>query len=156
MIESVISLVQLSSSPSSGDDLKGFVMDVDEAFYSASLFQESDVITSFDHSCLVKVHASIAPTIMSVQQISDALQQIAYRIGYQYLTATAITWYQEATVLRFVTVTTSNGFYVTGMAVTTGSKYKKLVDRFDREFGNLHGPLKPYPGGLPDWARQSI
>lgn len=152
MIESVISLVQQSCLIAAGSNISGFITDVDFAFYQSTMFKEVDITTSSDKNSLIRARALISPAAHSVQQIGDALLSICNYIGFNHFTASSIKWYREATVLRFVTAA-SETLYVTGTVVASGPKYPRLVERYDQDFGNLSGPLKPYPGGLPDWAK---
>ena len=153
MIEQVISLVQQTCSPG---ELDGYMMDMDEAFWSHSAFRKFDITSSTDPYALIRVRATIAPCVRSVQEIANAFKKINNKLGYNDFKSTSLYWYNDATVFRFVTVMSDHNVFVTGMAVASGRQYKRLVADYNTDFGDMGGRLEPYPGGLPDWALQKL
>ena len=141
MIERVVAEVARTLPPSSGDNLTGFLIDADHFFGESRALRSVEVDRSADRSSLVEVRAEVAPSVETVQDLSDALVKAWQPIAYSHFQAFAIHWYMEATVLRFVTVISDDSFYVSGTVRVAGSHYPTLVERYERDFGASHGLL---------------
>lgn len=152
MIESIIELIQKTHSPSTDENLMGFVQDMDYALWKHKAFKKCKTKRTSDPNCLIRACVKIAAKVRSVQEIADAFEKIGNEIGYNELKVISIKWYSDATVLRFVTAMHGADLFVTGTVVASGRRYPKLVESYNAEYGEWHGNLEPYPGGLPDWA----
>lgn len=137
MIEAVIQQVLASVPPSSGDNLLGFKIDANYYFEAHKAFTKTRVSQTQNPACLLDMRGEVAPHVSSLQEISTALIEVWQSLAYNDFQATACHWYQEATVLRFVTVISDNQFCVTGRMAIAGPHYPKLAQQFDQNFGLL-------------------
>lgn len=145
MIEGVIAAVRANSQPSFGDNLLGFSIDADHYVAESGVLVDVDVRTTRDAECLVDVRATVADHVQSLQEVSSALREAWTPLAYSDLQATSCIWYREATVLRFVTAMHDPGLFVTGRIIARGGPQPRLVERFLKDFGALHGPLPSLP-----------
>lgn len=137
---------------SSGDDLGGFLLDVDFAFDEVSGVTSVNCADSATSLSLVNVIVTFETGISSVQAIGDALSSGFRRLAYPSFQASSVAWYREATVLRFITAARDGNLCVTGTMIGVTEKYDRLVDAYDYSFGSMGGRLQPFPGGLPAWV----
>jgi hypothetical protein len=144
-IESVIDRLIEVGSPSSGHDLEGFVADADHAIFMSHALTDSRVRLAGDSRALLAIDTTVSATTEKLQDVSRALRDVWAELAYKSLQASAITWYREATILRFATYAEQFGMFVTGRIVASGGPYAQLVDRFERDFGKLSGPLPSLP-----------
>ena len=152
MIPELIARLRETIPPSEGDDLLGFEMDCDVFFGEGASIDNVAVTHSTDPCELLRIRVRLAPSAATLQDVSHALTTAWQNVAYSDFQATSLEWFQEATVLRFVTVISGARFFVSGCAVATGPTYASLVSAFHRDFGTLRGPLRHMPGGIPAWA----
>ena len=152
MISGVIDELVRHYTPSAGEDLKGFEIDVEAYFSDQAAF--ADIVTAItsDPRDLLRVTIALAPDTESLQQVADDLNSAWRRCAYHHFQATSLCWYRECTELRFATLMSKTGLYVTGTMIATGPQHPALVLRFERDFAELSGPLPNRSGGLPEWA----
>lgn len=141
MIEEVISSVIENMRSSSNDVSEGFFLDVDHFLEECQALQSVQVESSSDPRSLVVATAEVDPSVDSIQDLTFALKEVWAAIAYLHFEATSIQWFKEATVLRFVTVISDDNYYVTGTIRVAGPHYPLLAQRFERDFGDMHGPL---------------
>jgi hypothetical protein len=141
LIERVIADIAGRLPPSSGDNLTGFVIDADHFLGECDAFESVEVDRSTNPRSLLEIRAEVAVSVNTVQEISHALLDAWQSIAYTHFQASAVHFYKEATVLRFVTVISNDAFYVSGAVRVAGAHYPALVQRYDRDFGASHGPL---------------
>jgi hypothetical protein len=135
MIELIVQRVIEAIPPSSGDDFLGFYYDVEHYFVdSNSAFVHATAAVRDDNSCLLEMRGDIAPHISSLQEISGELHDLWRTLAYPHFQASSCKWYQEATVLRFVTVIHDDLFYVTGKVMVGGGHYAELIKKFERDY----------------------
>lgn len=135
---------------SSGDDLSGFVIDCD-AYLFHDAFSSVEVKQTDDPLSMVNATIIIKPTVPSLQEITYALQNAWAKISYNEFQATSLHWYEEATVLRFITGVPNSGLGVTGTFMAGGKNYSALVKDFRKNFSS-NTRIVPMPGGLPAWV----
>ena len=137
MIQQIVSELH----PSSGDNLTGFIIDTDHFLEESGKFKSVKVSRTKDRLCLVNAHVELSYEIRTIQYLSQLLYDAWNNIRYDHFAASACHWCKEATIFRFVTIISKNDFFVTGKITANGEPYSKLVENFDRDFGELHGPL---------------
>lgn len=152
IIEQIIAQVTAALSSSANDNLDGFLHDADYYFGSHPAFAAAKIERTPDPASLLRIKLTLTDDVATVQAVANALREVWLSILYNHFEASSITWYREATCLRFVTVVGNDLFHVTGTAYALGAGYPNLVAAFERDFGNIHGPLPGIPGGLPAWA----
>jgi hypothetical protein len=141
MIERVIDEVIRRLPPSDGDNLLGFQIDADHFLGECDALASVEVERSSDIRSLLNASAILADHVSSLHDISQALFAVWQSLYYPHFHASAIHWYREATILRFLTVISDDGYFVTGTVTVSGEQYPRLVEKFEREFGGLRGPL---------------
>lgn len=141
MIERVIADIAGRLPPSSGDNLTGFVIDADHFLGECEALESIHVDRATNPSSLLEIRAVVSASVTTVQEVSHALLDAWQSIAYTHFQASAVHFYKEATVLRFVTVISGDAFYVSGTIRVAGPHYSALVQRYDRDFGASHGPL---------------
>jgi hypothetical protein len=151
IIEQIIDQVTAALSPSDSINLSGFLQDADYYFFAHPAFAAAEIERTPDPASLVRIKLTLADDVATLQAVANALREVWHSILYNHFEACSITWYREATCLRFVTVVGNDLFHVTGTAYALGAGYTNLVAAFDRDFG-IYGPLPGVPGGLPSWA----
>jgi len=149
MIERVISDIVRNIPPSSGDNLTGFVIDADHFFAQCETLESVAVNRSPNPLSLLEIRADAVASVNTVQDLSHSLVGAWESIAYGHFQASAVHFYKEATVLRFVTVISGDAFYVSGTVHVAGPHYPNLVHRFERDFGAMHGPLSSLSKGEP-------
>lgn len=149
MIERVISDIVRSIPPSSGDNLTGFVIDADHFFGQCEALESVAVNRSPNPLSLLEIRANAAMSVDTVQDLSRSLIDAWESIAYGHFQASAVHFYKEATVLRFITVISGDAFYVSGIVHVAGPNYPNLAQRFERDFGAMHGPLSSFSRGEP-------
>ena len=152
MIPELIARLRETIPPSEGDNLLGFQMDCDVFFGEADSIDDVAVAKTTDPYELLRIRVRLGPSAATLQDVSRALTTAWQSVAYSDFQATSLEWFQEATVLRFVTVIGGARFYVSGCAIATGPTYPSLVTAFHRDFGALRGPLRHLTGGIPAWA----
>ena len=156
VIEKLISDIASRLPPSSGDDLLGFAMDVDVRFGEEEGFEDVTTQRVANPLELLRVKIVLSERMTSLQDVSQKASRAWMRVAYDRFQASSVTWFREATEIRFVTIIGGDHFFVSGRAIVTGTTYAKLVERFEETFGGVHGPIPPMPGGLPAWARGEL
>lgn len=148
MIEIVIKDVVARTPPSHGDNLTGFIMDLDHAINQSGLSDDAKIIKSGDDLSILNVPLSLPLTVNTLEKLSSALHGILADIAYTTFHAAAFTYHRDAAALRFVTAVPDSGLRVTGTIIVAGPAYVKVAGRSDRT-------LTPLPGGLPRWVPPS-
>ena len=141
MIENLIVRIAREFPASSGDNLDGFVMDADCYFSQQDAFASAQVERGVGPLSVVNISIILAESVQSLQQVARALEAAWTETRYKHFAASGITWYREATVLRFVTVVSDESYFISGTATASGPRYADLVQAFERDFGSMHGPL---------------
>ena len=141
MIEKVIKQISIELPPSAGDNLTGFIIDTEYALEESDMFKSVGASSTKDRMCLINAHVEITPAIATIQDLNALLYDAWNRLRYSYFSASACQWYKEATVFRFVTVSSKNSYFVTGKITANGALYPNLVEIFQRDFSNINGPL---------------
>jgi hypothetical protein len=149
MIEDVIRLVVARLRASTGDNLLGFLYDAEHALAEvhSAAFSSVEIFSSQEPTALVKARLVVSPIVATLQEVSQALSSAFQFVAYNHFQASALKWYREATVLRFVTVMSAD-IYVTGWLTVAGAHYPRLIEAFERDFGALHGPILTCPDDL--------
>ena len=154
MIEDVITLALQHMRIHGGDDLRGFAIDADYALAEQEAFASVLVTISDDVRSAVNGRIEIKDSIDMIQDVAQAFLQAWPEITYPEFSSFAVQRYIEGTVLRFITAVPGGELCVTGTFIATSNSYKRLVHRFNADYSKIVGPLRPMPGGLPDWAVQ--
>ena len=144
-IEHVIDRLIEVGSPSSDTSLEGFVIDADHAIFMSHALTNSRVQITGDLRVLLAIDTTVSATTEKLQDVSRALRDVWAELAYKSFQASTITWYREATILRFATYSEQFGMFVTGRIVASGGPYADLAHRFEQDFGKLHGPLPSLP-----------
>ena len=138
MIENLIDQVVSALPPSSGADLSGFTLDLDHALWKKrGTFTSAQIKRSPDPACLVEVTAVVSDSAKSLQEVKKSLLDIWRSTAYTFFQASSCIWYQEATVLRFVCISSSEKFFVSGAITASGGPYERLAKEFEQKFGPL-------------------
>lgn len=135
MIESVIQNVIASHSPSSGENLLGFEYDADHYFGLNEIFANAKVVSHDNPLCMLELRGQILEQISTIQHLHTKLDEIWQKLAYSHFQATSLKFFREATVLRFVTLISNDGFYVTGKMIAGGGHYPQLVEQYEKDFG---------------------
>lgn len=141
LIESLIADITGRIPPSAGDNLTGFVIDAEYFLDNSEAFESVHIERSKNLDSLLEIHAEVAASISSVQEIHHRLLGAWQSIAYSNFEASAVHYYREATVFRFVTVISHDAFYVSGMIRVAGPHYPTLVQRYNRNLGASLGSL---------------
>jgi hypothetical protein len=152
MIETVIAQVMAMRTPSSGENLDGFEIDLDaaldhHAFGDDAVLADTSVVRTKDPRCMLVAHASVHPTVTSIYDVFQALWSVWSATRYYSFEAASLTTYSDAVVLRFVTAG-SEPLCVSGRVVVSGERAEALLAEYARE----HGPLAPSPAAEPGAA----
>jgi hypothetical protein len=147
LIRDCVSRISLSS----GDNLTGFLIDCEYALEEDDLFKIVRLETT-DHPESLLNGVVEAPSVTTIQEISQRLSGAWSRFAYPEFQAVSVRRYTEAVVMRFITAVASSSLGVTGTIVARSANYSRLVDDFNRDYSQLGGALKSLPGGLPPWA----
>ena len=135
MIEPLITQVAAEVPCSSGDNLLGFEIDTVHALLNRSpAFKTADVTKTNDPMALIHARIEIQDDLSGLGEVEAALGQVFQMIAYRYFSAMSIRAFQEAVVLRFVTVVDGRQFFVSGRMVATGGSYPSLVRKFETGF----------------------
>ena len=86
---------------------------------------------------MIEIEAVLAEGVDSLQAVANQLKGLWDVLAYNCFEASSIEWYREATILRFVTVNKSEGYYLTGKVRVSGGPYPKLAESFQQHFGEL-------------------
>jgi len=147
VIEDLVRRIAATVPAVSGDSLTGFIIDAEHFFGMCTPFESVEVEGGDNPLSIVTVRARVRADVASVQDISQALSGALPQVAYNHFSAWSVDWYQEATVLRFVTVPARGLYYVSGTALATGPSYPALLASFERDFSKLHGPVNSWRGG---------
>ena len=150
VFESVISEVVSTASASSGDNLTGFVYDAEHYLSENEVLVDVSVRRTAEPRCLLVIDARVTDKATTLQDVASTLREAWVSLAYAEFEASSCAWYREATLLRFVTVMSGPRLFVTGRVIASGGPYDRLVERFVREFGELHGPLDSVPKTLAE------
>jgi hypothetical protein len=140
-IDAVIEHLLAIAAPSSGENMLGFVIDLDHALFERPDLTEPHIRATDDPRCLVVAETAVGDSVQSLQEIAAALRDVWDGIAYKDFEASSCVWYEEATVLRFATCLERGHLFVTGRIVVSGGPYPMLVESYNRDFGWLRGPL---------------
>jgi hypothetical protein len=142
MIEFLIKQIAEKIPPSPGANLSGFTQDLDYA-----LWKSKDIITSYKISTtkhphrLITIEAEIADSVKDLQKVFEIVETIWASVIYRYFEASSYQYYKEAAVLRFVTIASSEQFFVSGAIFLQGEKYHKLISerqqKIERSYDSL-------------------
>jgi hypothetical protein len=149
VIERVIQMVIANAYPTSADGLAGFAVDAEHYLGRTGTLQDIEIHQAGRPECLLEIRAAVAERTGTLQEVSTALREAWLALAYAEFEAASSVRYSDATVFRFVTAMdrgTGGVLYVTGEIVVDRGPYPRLVDRFEREFGDLQGGLTPRPG----------
>ena len=136
MLESLIIQIASTIPPSSKRNLEGFSLDLDFALWRAK-----DVITSAkvshtdDPHRLIIINATIAENVNALSEVLLALKNIWASVTYNYFEASSCEYYQEALILRFVTIMSDKQLFVSGAMMVQGKKYQELISRHEGKIG---------------------
>jgi hypothetical protein len=144
MIERVIQMLVADGYPSSGDKLAGLSVDAEHYLSQSGILEEVSVRQTGEPECLLAIQATVTSRAQSLQDVSTTLRRAWAALASSAFEASSCAWYQDATVLRFVTVM-KGGVFVSGEVVAQGGPYAQLVEKFEHEFGDMHGGLGPRP-----------
>src|SRR5687767_13215042 len=150
MIETVIAQVMAMRTPSSGENLDGFEIDLDAALDQQAfdaVLADTSVVRTADPRCMLVAHASVHPTVTSIYDVFQALWSVWSAARYYDFEAASLTTYSDAVVLRFVTAG-MEPLCVSGRVVVSGEQAEALLAEYARE----HGPLAPSPAAEPGAA----
>ena len=134
----------------------GFLAYADHRFRSCSELIQSNVIITNNPNCLVEFKGLITDTSKSLGDIYNLVQNLWDLISYQTFKASSCLHYQQACVLRFVTLEdpypeltlATDGSYISGRIVVSSTIHSKLTSegmwrgRFPRLPDDIH-PLEP-------------
>jgi hypothetical protein len=141
MIEKVIKQISTELHPISGDNLSGFLIDIEYALLESDMFKTVKVSSTEDRECLINAHAVISPEIATIQDLNILLYKVWGRLRYLHFDASSCQWYKEAMFFRFITVSSKYRYFVSGRIIADGVLYSNLVEIFERDFGHINGPL---------------
>lgn len=147
MIENLIHQLTATLPPSSGLNLQGFTADLEHALRNKpGFFTSAQVKLGPDPSRLIEATALITDEAKSLQDVKQALLDIWRATAYSFFQASSCIWYQEATVLRFVSIISPEEFFVSGVITAQAGPYARLAKEFEQKFHPL--PRYPKPGEL--------
>lgn len=135
LIDRVIQSVVESHSPSSGNNLLGFEFDAEHYFGYNEIFADTKVVPYDNPLCMFELRGQISEQVPSIQHLQSRLVEIWQILAYKYFQATSIEFFKETVVVHFVTVISSERFYVTGKMVVGGRHYLRLVEQYEKDFG---------------------
>lgn len=115
LIDDVIQATLRKATPNRGDDLAGFLTDLDYAFESEPLFGSFTVEQTNDPACMIRV----CVVAQDDENVPNALRKAWSWLAYETFQATAIARSPEAVVMRFVTASADGGLCVTGEVIAT-------------------------------------
>jgi hypothetical protein len=141
-IEETIKNILVRVPPSSGDELVGMLIDADHYLTEHMNFSNATVKTTQNPACLLTADVVISDDTSTLQEVYQALLDVWASIGYTNFQASSVFMCKDATILRFVTVISSDAFCVTGRFKASGPKYSQLVAEFEKTFGSISGPLE--------------
>lgn len=138
LIEEVIKdILQKVPAQVDAEDLMGFLIDVDNALSSEELFHDIQVKATGIPGCGIQASA-VTSSATSLQDISKALAQVWKGIYYMSFHAASCSWYRNYTELRFITMSDSATYCVTGKIIVTAPHQNELVKQFEEKF-NIPG-----------------
>jgi hypothetical protein len=145
MIETVIAQVMAARTPSSGENLDGFEIDLDAALFAQvvgdnEVLTDPSIVRTQDPLCMLEARAAVHPAVTSIFDVFQALWRVWAGARYHTFEAASLISYPDAVVLRFVTAG-SEPLCVSGRVVVSGQKAKALLAEYARE----HGPLPRHP-----------
>ncbi|MGC4093241.1 MAG: hypothetical protein QM756_36200 [Polyangiaceae bacterium] len=156
MLPELIARLRDTIPPSNGDNLLGFKLDCDVFFARPEVVAETVTIATTDPSELLRILVRLSPTAATLQDVRQALTTAWQDVAYSEFQATSLKSHREATVLHFATVIEGSHFFVSGVAIATGSNHEDLVRAFELNFGTHRDPVSRIPGGLPAWANDLL
>lgn len=140
-VEEVIRSLLGRISVSSGDDLLGFVLDLQHEIESVDGITRSWVRDQPSLLSMVSVFAEFADGIPSIQDLGLRIQRVSDAVMYPAFRCSSLRWYRDAAVVRFVTASKERHLCVTGTIVAVSKDYPELVKRFDATYSSMVGPL---------------
>lgn len=144
--DELLSAISSRMAPSEGDNLRGFVLDANALFGGSGVDDFRATSTAYRQE-LVRISVRLDETLESARDAATILLRGWQSCAYRHFQATSLTLFREAARLRFVTVVSSESFFVSGTAFAWGARYSSLTATLE---GRHQLPL--LPGGLPDWV----
>jgi hypothetical protein len=146
MIERIIQIVTTGSYPSAGDTLARFATDASHYLSQSGVLEDIDVQQTDEPLRLFEIRATVSAKARTLQEVSTTLRQAWTALAYTEFEASSCERYEDGTILRFVSAKREGGGqFVTGEIVAQGGPYAQLAERFEHEFGDMHGGLAPMP-----------
>jgi len=151
VIERVIEMIIAKAYPVPADKLSAFSMEAEHYLSRNGTLEAIEIHQTERPECLLEIRAMVAEKTKTLQEISAALREAWSALASAEFESASTVWYSDATILRFVTAMNrgQGTFYVTGEVVVDRGPYARLVERFEREFGDLHGGLAARPPREP-------
>jgi hypothetical protein len=150
MIERVIQMVSTGSYPSSGEGLARFATDAQHYLSQGGILEDVEVDPTDEPTRLLAIRATVTSRAQTLQDVSRTLRQAWTALAYAEFEASSCEWYEDGTILRFVTaMRQGGGVFVSGEVIAQGGPYAQLVERFEHDFGDMHGGLAPMPKREP-------
>jgi hypothetical protein len=151
IFEHVIQIVTADRYPISGDELARFSVEVKHYLSRSGILGDVFVQETGRPESLLEIQAIVMDRANTLQEVSGALRQAWLAVAYSDFEAATCLWYANGTILRFVTAMDRErgGVYVTGEAIASGGPYERLVERFEHDFGDVHGGLGLMPPREP-------
>ena len=151
MIDETIRTVLATRNPSGPDNRVGFVCDAEWALQEQSCFRDVQVRQADNPLSLVNATMTVGNDVHQIQELSDGFAGILQALMYMEFHASSVQWYQDATVLRFVTLSDEFALCTTGTFLVRGGHYDRLRELFERDFEKK---LPELPDRYREWAWQ--
>jgi hypothetical protein len=137
VIETLIKQIVEKVPPSANGNLEGFITDLDHAFWKAKkvIAPPNKFLRTNQPRQLLVVRASIAESVKALPIVFQTIKAVWASVTYRYFEASSLDYYQEALVLRFVTVMSDEELFVSGAIIIEGQKYQKLIIEHESKFG---------------------
>ena len=135
MIEQTIRRV-MSTIPAKCDE--GWWYDAEHFFCEHKSWKKAAAFIRTDPSCLLELKGIACEDIESLRDLRTIQQSIWQELAWSHYQASSVTFYRQASVLRFITVVRDESSCLTGRMIIGGNHYYELVRRWN-------GPIEEFP-----------
>ena len=124
-IESLIASIAETHYPIPDGDYIGFEMDVDHFLEEAGVFENITIEKSNNPLSIIEIRATVANSTKRLDVVRSAISSVWEMIAYSR-DESLLKFDKRAATLRFVTVSSGGGYYISGTLRVEGAKYQKL------------------------------
>ncbi len=130
MIEEIINQIA-STVPAVCDE--GWWYDAQRDFCQRKEWLKAKAFLRTDPSCLLELKSLVSEDVFSLVELRKLQQHIWQNMSGSRFEASSVVAYQEASVLRFVTVGKGNLYHLPGKMIVGGTHYRELVRRHENK-----------------------